>query len=121
MVKAVFPVDINTDKATFDVQFGTVERPTHFNTSWDRAKFETCAHKYVDISDGSYGVSLMNDCKYGHDVHDGVIMISLFKSPTYPTTTPIRARSSLLIRSIPTRADLPKAIPCAARISLTIL
>ena len=84
MVKAVFPVDINTDKATFDVQFGTVERPTHFNTSWDRAKFETCAHKYVDVSDGSYGVSLMNDCKYGHDVHDGVIMISLFKSPTYP-------------------------------------
>ena len=84
MVKAVFPVDINTDKATFEVQFGTIERPTHSNTSWDRAKFETCGHKYADISDGNYGVSLMNDCKYGHDVHDGVMMLSLLRSPTFP-------------------------------------
>lgn len=84
MVKAVFPVDINTDKATFEVQFGTIERPTHSNTSWDRAKFETCGHKYADLSDGNYGVSLMNDCKYGHDIHDGVMMLSLFKSPTFP-------------------------------------
>jgi alpha-mannosidase len=84
MVKAAFPVDINSDKATYEIQFGTIERPTHMNTSWDMAKFEVCAQKYADLSEGGYGVSLINDCKYGHDIHDGVMQLSLFKSPTYP-------------------------------------
>ena len=84
MLKSAFPVDINSDKATFEIQFGTIERPTHFNTPWDQARFETCAHKYADLSDGGYGVSILNDCKYGHDIHDGVIQLSLLRSPTYP-------------------------------------
>ena len=84
MLRAVFPVDINTDKATYEIQFGTIERPTHFNTSWDRARFEVCAHKYADLSEGSYGVSLLNDCKYGHDIHDGNITLSLLRSPIEP-------------------------------------
>ena len=84
MLKVAFPVDVNTDKATFDIQFGSIERPTHKNTSWDKAKFETCAHKFADLSEGNYGVSLLNDCKYGHDVHDGLMMLSLLRSPTDP-------------------------------------
>ena len=84
MVKAAFPVDINADKATYEVQFGNVERPTHKNTSWDAAKFEVCAHKYADLSDNGYGVALMNDCKYGYDIHDGIMRLSLFKCGTYP-------------------------------------
>ena len=84
MVKAAFPVDINSDKATYEIQFGTLERPTHFNTSWDKAKFEVCAQKFADISEGGYGVSILNDCKYGHDIHNGVIQLSLFKCPTEP-------------------------------------
>ncbi len=84
MLKAAFPVDINADKATYEIQFGTVERPTHTNTSWDAAKFEVCAHKYADLSEGDYGVTLMNDCKYGHDIHDGVMQLSLLRSPTEP-------------------------------------
>lgn len=84
MLKVAFPVDVNTDKATFDIQFGTIERPTHKNTSWDKAKFETCGHKFADLSEGNYGVSLLNDCKYGHDVHDGLMMLSLLRSPTDP-------------------------------------
>ena len=84
MVKAAFPVDINSDKATYEIQFGTIERPTHKNTSWDKAKFEVCAQKYADLSEGGYGVSIINDCKYGHDIHNGTIMLSLFKSPTDP-------------------------------------
>ena len=84
MLKAAFPVDINADKATYEIQFGTIERPTHSNTSWDRARFEVCAHKYADLSDGGYGVSLLNDCKYGHDIHDGTIQLSLLRSPSYP-------------------------------------
>jgi len=84
MLKAAFEVDVNADKATYEIQFGAVERPTHKNTSWDRAKFEVCAHKYADISDGGYGVSLLNDCKYGHDIHDGTMLLSLLKSGVMP-------------------------------------
>jgi len=84
MLKAAFPMDITTDKATYDIQFGSIERPTHKNTSWDEARFEVCAHKYADLSDGGYGVSLMNDCKYGYDIHDGVMQLSLLRSPTDP-------------------------------------
>lgn len=84
MVKAAFPVDVNSDKATYEIQFGTIERPTHKNTSWDEAKFEVCAQKYADLSDGGYGVSLINDCKYGHDIHDGLMMLSLIKCATDP-------------------------------------
>ena len=84
MLKVAFPVDINSDKATYEIQFGTVERPTHKNTSWDAARFEVCAHKYADLSEGNYGVALMNDCKYGHDIHNGVIQLSLLRSSTDP-------------------------------------
>ena len=84
MVKAAFPVNVNSDKATYEIQFGAVERPTHKNTGWDRAKFEVCAHKYADLSDNGYGVALINDCKYGHDIHDGVMQLSLFKCADHP-------------------------------------
>lgn len=87
MLKVAFPVDINSDKATYEIQFGTIERPTHTNTSWDRAKFEVCAQKFADLSEGGYGVSLLNDCKYGHDIHGGVMRLSLLKSATYPDPT----------------------------------
>ncbi len=85
LVKAAFPVDINADKATYEIQFGCVERPTHTNTSWEAAKFEVCAHKYADISECDYGVSILNDCKYGHDIHDGVIRLTLLKCATNPS------------------------------------
>jgi alpha-mannosidase len=84
LLKSAFPVDILSPVATYDIQWGNVQRPTHRNTSWDWARFETCAQKWVDLSEGDYGVSLLNDCKYGHDIHDNVIRISLLRAPTYP-------------------------------------
>ncbi|MBN1874401.1 MAG: alpha-mannosidase [Anaerolineae bacterium] len=84
LLKTAFPVDVLSPTATYDIQWGNVERPTHRNTSWDWARFETCAHKWVDLSEGGYGVSLLNDCKYGHDVRDNVMRISLLRSPTMP-------------------------------------
>ena len=75
---------VRSTKATYEIQFGNVERPTHWNTSWDYAKFETVAHKWVDLSQRDYGVSLLNDCKYGHDVKDNVIRITLLKSGIEP-------------------------------------
>jgi alpha-mannosidase len=84
MLKVAFPVDILAPVATYEIQWGNVQRPTHRNTSWDWARFETCAQKWVDLSEGNYGVSLLNDCKYGHDIRDNVMRISLLRSPTSP-------------------------------------
>ncbi len=84
ILKTAFPADVHTNYATFEIQFGSVTRPTHLNTSWDFARFESCAHKWVDLSESGYGVSLLNDCKYGHDVHNGVIRLSLLKSAVFP-------------------------------------
>ena len=84
MLKVFFPIDVNADKATFDIQFGNIERPTHFNTSWDVAKFEVVAHKWVDISEDNFGVSLLNDSKYGHSVYNNEIGLTLLKSGIEP-------------------------------------
>jgi alpha-mannosidase len=84
VLKAEFDTDINADKATFDIQFGCTERPAHENTPWDAAKFESCAHKFIDISEYGYGVSLLNDCKYGHSVRGGTLGLTLLKSGTAP-------------------------------------
>ena len=71
---------MNTDKATYEIQFGNIERNHTENTSWDVAKFETCAHKWADISDNGYGMALMNDCKYGHSVvDDSTLQLSLLR------------------------------------------
>lgn len=84
MLKAAFDVDVNAEKATYDIQFGTVERPVHRNTSWESAKFEVCAHKFIDFADFGYGVSLLNDCKYGHNIENGTMKLSMFKCATRP-------------------------------------
>lgn len=84
LLKAGFPVDVHTDEAAFDTQFGNVVRKTHTNTSWDRARFESCGHKWMDVSESGYGVSLLNDCKYGHSVREGCIELTLIKSGIEP-------------------------------------
>jgi alpha-mannosidase len=84
MLKVAFPVNVLASQATYEIQWGNVQRPAHRNTSWDWARFETCAHKWVDLSEGNYGVSLLNDCKYGHDIHGNVMRITLLRSPTMP-------------------------------------
>lgn len=86
LLKAAFPLDIRTTKATYDIQYGHVERPTHFNTSWDYARFEVVAHKWADMSEEGYGVSVLNNCKYGYSAHDNVLRITLLKSGKYPDT-----------------------------------
>lgn len=84
LLKVEFPVDIHSDEATFDVQFGNVTRKVHTNTSWDKARFESCGHKWIDFSEGHYGVSLLNDCKYGHSVTDGTVALTLIKCGVEP-------------------------------------
>ncbi|MFP4974189.1 alpha-mannosidase [Paenibacillus sp. CN-4] len=84
VLKAAFPVDIVAAKATYEIPFGALDRPTHRNTSWEQAQFEVCGHRWADLSEGSYGVSLLNDCKYGYDIYDGVLRLSLLRAPRWP-------------------------------------
>lgn len=83
-LKVEFPLNVRSEEATYDVQFGHLKRPTHFNTSHDIARFEVCAHKWADLSENGFGVALMNDCKYGHATHANVMRLSLLRSPKYP-------------------------------------
>lgn len=84
LLKAAFPVDIRSTYATYDIQYGNVRRPNHWNTSWDQARFETVAHRFADLSERNYGVSLLNDCKYGYDIKDNLMRISLVRSGLQP-------------------------------------
>lgn len=87
LLKVHFPVDVHTDEATFDIQFGNLKRKITQNTSWDVARFESCGQKWMDLSEGHYGVSLLNDCKYGHSVLDGSMALTLIKSGIEPNPT----------------------------------
>ncbi|MCH4191411.1 MAG: alpha-mannosidase [Butyrivibrio sp.] len=87
LLKVHFPTGIHSDEATFDIQFGNLKRKVTYNTSWDIARFESCGQKWMDFSEGHYGVSLLNDCKYGYSVKDGNIALTLIKSGIEPNPT----------------------------------
>ena len=84
LLKAAFPLNIHSDKASYETQFGYLERPTHENSPFDYAKFEVCAHKYADISEDDYGVAILNDSKYGYSTERNTLKITLLKCGTIP-------------------------------------
>lgn len=84
LLKAGFDLDVLTEFARHEIQFGHVERPTHRNYPQDRAKFEVCCHKWTDLSDEGFGVAVLNDCKYGVSVNGTNVRLSLLKSGTHP-------------------------------------
>lgn len=84
VLKAAFPVNIRNRNVSCEIAHGAAEYPTHYNTPYDKAKFEFCAHKWADLSEGGYGVSILNDCKYGYNVHDNIMKITLMRGPVCP-------------------------------------
>ena len=84
VLKAAFPLDLATDRAAFEIQYGHVTRPIHRNTSWDQARFEVYGHKWIDLSEYGYGVSLLNDSKYGCSIEGTTVKATLLKCGTYP-------------------------------------
>ncbi len=87
VLKAEFNVAIIDTEATYNIAHGAIKRPTHWNTSFDYTRFEVAAHKWADLSEGGYGVSLLNDCKYGYDIHNSRMRITLMRAPTCPDRT----------------------------------
>jgi alpha-mannosidase len=93
LLKLAFPLDVHADRAASEIQFGHVHRPIHTNTSWDVARFETCAHRFVHVAETGYGSAVTNDCTYGHDVtrtpragggSATTVRLSLLRAPLYP-------------------------------------
>ena len=87
ILKASFITDILSTKATYEIAHGSIERPVHYTTSYDLAKFEVSAHKWADLSEGNYGVSLLNDSKYGYDIFENRMRLTLMRSPNCPDRT----------------------------------
>jgi len=83
-LKFELPLNIHSDNATYETQFGHVQRPTHKNTTWDAAKFEVCGHKYADLSEFGYGVALLSESKYGFACQGNILRISLLRAATAP-------------------------------------
>ncbi|MFF0162156.1 alpha-mannosidase [Streptomyces sp. NPDC005263] len=104
ILKAAFALDVHTDRSSSETQFGHVHRPAHTNTSWEAAKFEICAHRWIHVGEPGYGVAVVNDSTYGHDVTrsrrdeadggDGgittTVRLSLLRAPTFPDPDPDR-------------------------------
>ncbi|TFK19473.1 alpha-mannosidase [Coprinopsis marcescibilis] len=83
-LKFQLPLDVHSPNATYETQFGYVQRPTHKNTTWDIAKFEVCGHKYADLSEFGYGVAILSESKYGFSCQGSLLSISLLRSATAP-------------------------------------
>ncbi len=105
LLKVAFPVEIRSTEATYDIQFGNVKRPTHWNTSWDYAKFETVGHQWADLSEQGYGISLLNDCKYGYDIKDSTIRLSLLRAATYPDYSQDQGEHTFTYSLLPHQGD----------------
>ncbi len=106
--------------ATCGVQFGAVRRPTHASTSWDAAKFEVCAHRYVDLAEPSFGVAVLNDGRYGHAVLDGVVRVSLARAARYPDPMPDQGRHRVTVSVLPHGPGLADVVGEAERLDLPV-
>lgn len=105
LLKAAFPVDIRATYATYDIQYGNVRRPNHWNTSWDQARFESVGHRFADLSERNYGVALLNDCKYGYDVKENVLRLSLLRSGKQPDHIQDVGRHTFTYALLPHKED----------------
>ncbi|MGB8466824.1 MAG: alpha-mannosidase [Terrimicrobiaceae bacterium] len=106
LLKVAFPANIYAQKATYEIQFGHLERTNHVNTSWDMGKFEVCAQKWADLSETGYGVALLNDCKYGYDIHGNIMRLSLLRAPGSPDPLADRGQHKFTYSLLPHPGDL---------------
>ena len=94
-LKVAFPVSVSDSVATYEIPYGTIQRSTQLRNSWERAKVEVPARSWADLSQADYGVSLLNNSKYGYDIKGSVIRLSLLRSPKWPDPTADRGKHSI--------------------------
>ncbi len=109
LVKAEFHFDVMTRTAACEIPYGVIERPTHKNTSWQRAQFEVCAHRFVDLSEPGYGVALLNDGRYGYSIEDSSIGLTLLTSGIFPFSDADKGVHELTYALMPHMGDWRRA------------
>jgi alpha-mannosidase len=128
VLKAAFDIDVHTDHTSYETQFGHVVRPTHVNTSWDAARFEVCAHRWVLVEEPGYGVAVANDSTYGHDVTrhprsgggtSSRLRLSLLRAPRFPDPEADRDRHSFRYALVP-GADVLSAAAAGYSLNLPL-
>ncbi len=128
LLKLAFPLDVHAERATSEIQFGHLHRPIHTNTSWDAARFETVAHRWVHVGEPGYGVAVANDSTYGHDVTrstrpDGdtttVVRLSLLRAPKFPDPTADQGEHRLRV-SLRAGATIADAVAEGYRLNLPL-
>jgi alpha-mannosidase len=120
LLSMAFPLDVRADAATCDVQFGVVERPTHASSPWDAAKFEVCAHRFVDVAEPDFGVAILNDGRYGHGVFDGAVRVSLARAASYPDPHADRGHHAVTMAVRPHGAGPGEVRAAAARLNAPV-
>jgi alpha-mannosidase len=106
LLKVAFPTGIRNRRATYEIQFGTIDRPTHENTSWEEAAFEVPAQRWADLSDAHYGVALLADCKHGYRVREDTLWLSLLKGAIDPDPDADRGQHRFTYSLLPHAAGL---------------
>ena len=117
LLSMAFPLDVRADMAMCDVQFGVVARPTHPSSPWDAAKFEVCAHRFIDVAEPDFGVAVLNNGRYGHHVFDGAVRVSLARAATYPDPNADRGHHEVTLAIRPHGAGLADVRAAAARLN----
>jgi alpha-mannosidase len=110
LLKAAFPLAATSSKATYEVPYGSIERATTRNNSWEQAQFEVPALRWADLGDGSHGFSLLNNSKYGYDDKDNVLRLSLLRSPTWPDPDADRGHQHFTYALYPHAGDWKQAL-----------
>ena len=106
LLSLMVPLDVRASEAVCDIQFGHVRRPTHPSSPWDAAKFEVCAHRFVDLAEPQFGVAVLNDGRYGHGLFDGGVRVSLLRAARYPDPEADQGRHRVTISILPHGAGL---------------
>ena len=110
LLKAAFPLAASSGEATYEIPYGSIERPTTRNNRFEMAKFEVPALRWADLGDGNHGFSLINESKYGYDAKANVLRISLLRSPTWPDPNADRGHHSFSYSLYPHRGDWKQAL-----------
>lgn len=121
LLKVAFPVNVRARYATYNIAYGNLQRPTHTNTSWEWARFEVSGHKWADLSDSNYGVSLMNDCKYGYDIRENVMRLSLLRAPTHPDPEADQGEHHFTYSLFPHKAGLEETVKWAYDLNVPMI
>ena len=110
LLKAAFPLAASGPQATYEIPYGSIERPTTRNNSWETAKFEVPALRWADLGDGNHGFSLINESKYGYDAKGNVLRLSLLRSPTWPDPEADRGHHQFSYSLYPHSGDWKQAL-----------